>query len=45
MRILIVSTEFPPLIGGIGTFAHNLAKGLQEVGVSVHMLTSVGARG
>jgi phosphatidylinositol alpha-1,6-mannosyltransferase len=45
MRTLIVSTEFPPLIGGIGTFAHNLAKGLQEVGVSVHMLTSVGAGG
>lgn len=45
MRILIVSTEFPPLIGGIGTFAYNLARGLQEVGVSVHMLTSVGAGG
>lgn len=45
MRVLIISTDFPPLVGGIGTFACNLAEALQKLGVSVCVLTSVGLRG
>jgi phosphatidylinositol alpha-1,6-mannosyltransferase len=42
MRVLIITSEFPPLIGGIGTFTYNIAKALTLAGVSVRVLTSVG---
>lgn len=42
MKVIIISAEFPPAIGGVGTFAYNLARGLQAVGASVRVLTSAG---
>jgi len=42
MRAIILSTEFPPLIGGIGTFACGLALALKKVGVEVRVITTVG---
>jgi phosphatidylinositol alpha-1,6-mannosyltransferase len=43
MNVLLLTTDFPPLIGGIGTFARNLARGLQSAGVRVSVVTSVAA--
>lgn len=40
MRVLLVSTEFPPGPGGIGTHAHQLASGLHDLGWEVLALTS-----
>lgn len=40
MKVLIVSAEFPPLCGGVGRFACNLAKGLRDLNVSVRVLTA-----
>lgn len=39
MRLLLLSTEFPPGPGGIGTHAHQLALGLRERGWEVAVLT------
>jgi glycosyltransferase involved in cell wall biosynthesis len=41
MRILIVSYEFPPYVGGAGTYARDLAVGLARKGCQVHILTCV----
>lgn len=41
MKVLILSSDFPPLYGGIARFAHNLAQGLQQLEVSVRVVTSV----
>lgn len=35
MRLLLVSSEFPPAPGGIGTHAYQLAKHLEEAGADV----------
>lgn len=40
MRALLVSSEFPPGPGGIGTHAHQLASGLNRLGWDVLVLTS-----
>jgi len=40
MRLLIVSSEFPPGPGGIGTHAYQLAKNFSELGQDVQMLCS-----
>ncbi len=45
MKLLIISAEFPPLIGGIATFGYSLAKGLREMGYDVEVVTSVGSSG
>jgi phosphatidylinositol alpha-1,6-mannosyltransferase len=45
MRILIISAEFPPQIGGIGAVSYNMAKGLQQEGHEVKVLTAVGVKG
>ena len=39
-RVLIVSTEFPPRPGGIGTHAHHLAKQLQRLDWTVAVVTT-----
>jgi phosphatidylinositol alpha-1,6-mannosyltransferase len=44
MNVLIISTEFPPLIGGISTFTLNIANGLEAEGSMVRVLTSVASR-
>ncbi|TYP94608.1 glycosyltransferase involved in cell wall biosynthesis [Sphingobacterium allocomposti] len=43
MRILIFTLEFPPMLGGAGTYAHELAEGFHELGHSVVVLTSTRA--
>lgn len=37
--ILIFSSEFPPYLGGAGTYARNLAVGLSRIGYDVRVLT------
>jgi phosphatidyl-myo-inositol dimannoside synthase len=39
-RLLIISTEFPPGPGGIGTHAYHLAEQLQRLGWAVAVVTS-----
>jgi phosphatidyl-myo-inositol dimannoside synthase len=39
LKILILSSEFPPAVGGIGTYANNLSRGLGEVGMEVKVIT------
>ncbi|HMN60229.1 MAG TPA: glycosyltransferase family 4 protein, partial [Anaerolinea sp.] len=39
MRLLILSTEFPPGPGGIGTHAHQLALRLSQTGIELLVLT------
>jgi len=41
-EVLLISTAFPPLVGGIETFAVNIARGLKLVGCGVRVLTSAG---
>lgn len=38
-KILVLSSEFPPQVGGIGTFAYNLSIGLAKTGNKVDVLT------
>lgn len=39
MKILIYTHEFPPFAGGAGIYSHDLAVGLAELGVEVHVAT------
>lgn len=40
MKICFVTHEYPPyILGGAGTYAHLLIKGLKELNVDVHVLT------
>jgi phosphatidylinositol alpha-1,6-mannosyltransferase len=39
MHVLIYTLEFPPYHGGAGTYCHELARGLQRMGVQVSVLT------
>lgn len=39
-RGLLVSTEYPPLPGGIGNHAFHLASSLQKLGIEMHVLTN-----
>lgn len=39
MKILIVTYEFPPIIGGAGIYAHDLAIGLSQNQINVDILT------
>ena len=40
MEVLFINNDYPPYIfGGIGTFIHELAKGLTRRGVKVHVVT------
>ncbi len=39
MRILIITSEFPPVIGGAGMYAHDLAIGLSKNEVEVDIIT------
>jgi phosphatidylinositol alpha-1,6-mannosyltransferase len=45
MKVLIASAEYPPLLGGVSTFCHSIAKGLQGRGHGVRVVTCVGASG
>jgi glycosyltransferase involved in cell wall biosynthesis len=40
MEVALINSDYPPYIfGGIGTFTHELAKGLTRKGVKVHVIT------
>ena len=40
MKLCFVTNEYPPyILGGAGTYAHFLIKGLKELNVDVHVLT------
>jgi hypothetical protein len=43
MKLLILTTDFPPFIGGVSTFTFNIATGLQQVGCRLKIVTSVGS--
>jgi phosphatidyl-myo-inositol dimannoside synthase len=43
MKLLILTTDFPPFIGGVSTFTFNIATGLQQAGCRVKIVTSVGS--
>ena len=38
LKILMVSTEFPPIPGGVGRYTKNLTDGLKKLGVKVSVL-------
>ena len=40
-KILIITSEFPPNVGGIGNHAYNLAKALAGEGYSVQVITDI----
>ena len=40
-RILIITSEFPPNVGGIGNHAYNLAKALSGEGYRVEVITDI----
>jgi phosphatidyl-myo-inositol dimannoside synthase len=44
-RILLLAGEYPPVVGGVGTFAANVARGLRLAGARVRTVTSVPANG
>jgi glycosyltransferase involved in cell wall biosynthesis len=37
-RILMVSTEYPPMQGGVGRYTYNLTKELRKLGLDVHVV-------
>jgi len=37
-KVLMVSTEYPPIPGGVGRYTSNLVKALKEIGVEVYVL-------
>jgi len=40
MEVVLINHDYPPFIfGGVGTFMHELAKGLSRKGVKVHVIT------
>jgi len=40
MRILIITTEYPPAVGGIGSFAATITRGLKALGDSVEVIAT-----
>lgn len=41
-RVLVLTFEFPPQPGGIGTYAHQVAKGISDRGVEVSLVAACG---
>jgi phosphatidylinositol alpha-1,6-mannosyltransferase len=44
-KILMISAEFPPDIGGIATISYNIAKGLKRMGIDIAVLTTANGMG
>jgi glycosyltransferase involved in cell wall biosynthesis len=40
MKLGLVTGEFPPMQGGVGDYAHELARALAVLGVEVHVITN-----
>jgi glycosyltransferase involved in cell wall biosynthesis len=45
IRVLIVSTEYPPMRGGVGRYTENLTKSLVKLGVEVDVLCNEKGKG
>jgi phosphatidylinositol alpha-1,6-mannosyltransferase len=45
MKVLVIAAEFPPIHGGVATFARNLAEAIAQVGHDVRVVTCVGEKG
>jgi glycosyltransferase involved in cell wall biosynthesis len=45
MRILMVSTEYPPMRGGIGRYTFNLVKALRNLGLDVYVACNEAGKG
>lgn len=45
MRILMISAEYPPVMGGVADYTHHLAHALAALGHQVSILTSSDGRG
>jgi phosphatidylinositol alpha-1,6-mannosyltransferase len=41
MRVLLLAGEYPPAVGGVGSFAANAARALRRAGAQVRAVTSV----
>jgi phosphatidylinositol alpha-1,6-mannosyltransferase len=39
LKVLILSSEFPPIVGGISSYAYNLSRGLCRADVKIHVIT------
>ena len=39
-RILMVSTEYPPMQGGVGRYTFNLTKALRKLGFEVNVVSN-----
>jgi len=45
LKILMVSTEYPPIPGGVGRYAKNLTEGLKRSGIKVSVLCNEKGKG
>src|SRR2546421_12825046 len=41
LRVCLITSEFPPLSGGVGVLAVNLATGMLQAGAEVELVTTV----
>lgn len=37
-KVLMVSTEYPPMKGGVGRYTYNLTKGLRKLGLEINVV-------
>jgi hypothetical protein len=37
-KVLMVSTEYPPMMDGVGRYTYNLTKGLRKLGLGIHVV-------
>ena len=44
-KILMVSTEYPPMKGGVGRYTYNLTKALGKLGLVVHTVCDENGNG
>jgi glycosyltransferase involved in cell wall biosynthesis len=45
LRILMISTEYPPMKGGVGRYAYNLTKSMKKLGLEVYVACNVNGNG
>ncbi|MGB7677465.1 MAG: glycogen/starch synthase, partial [Nitrososphaeraceae archaeon] len=45
LSILMVSTEFPPMFGGVGRYTKNLSEALKKLGVRVYIACNEKGKG
>lgn len=45
LTILMVSTEYPPMLGGVGRYTHNLTRALRKLGNTVYVVCDKNGNG